>query len=163
MRVYTVIFNKVTITTAGTDQDLFMFAPVANKPIVLLAAEIYNAGIAADAGDAQEEFLPITIIRGLATVGSGGTAPTPQAICENDTAASFTARVNDTTIAVVGAGTTEILYAGCLPTRPGIDKPLTEQQWLRCTAAKTRMVIRLDGTVTDDIVMSGTAWVGEEN
>lgn len=163
MRVYTVIFNKVTITTAGGDQDLFMFAPATNKSIVLLGFEVYNASVAADAGDASEEFLPLTIIRGLATVGSGGSAPTPQLAAENDTAASFTARVNDTTVAVVGAGTTETLWAGNCPTRPGIDKPFTEEQWLRCSAAKTRMVIRLDGTVTDDIVMSGTAWVGEQN
>lgn len=163
MRIYTVTFNKVTITNAGGDQDFFDLAPATNKPIVLLGWEIYNASVAADAGDASEEFLPLTVVRGLATVGSGGGSYTPLPINENDAAASFTARINDTTVAVVGGGSTEVLWAGSCPSRPGIDKPLTEQQWLRCTAAKTRLVIKLDGTVTDDIVMSGTAWVGEEN
>src|SRR5215468_5644282 len=95
-RPYTVTFKAVSVTL---QQDFFYLKPAADKPIALWGFEVDNVGGTADAGDAQEELLDVAInyVPATVTVGSGGTAPTPNTLYPNDTAAGFTARVNDTT------------------------------------------------------------------
>lgn len=55
-RAYAVEFHSTTITTAGGDQDLFYIKPAADKPCIIEAVYLSNVGVAADAGDAQEEL-----------------------------------------------------------------------------------------------------------
>ena len=94
-RAYTVQFNAVSI---AAQQTLFYIKPAADKICIIEAFYLGVTGGAADAGDAQEELLDIQLIYlpATVTVGSGGTAPTPQPKSINDTAAGFVARTNDT-------------------------------------------------------------------
>lgn len=160
MRVYTVPFLSGTLPATNAI-DLWDIAPASNKPIALLGISLDNVGIATDAGDAQEELLPISIIRGFATVGSGGSSATAVAVQENDTAASFTARTLDTTVAVVGGGST-VNVAGL-----GWNErvPLREFWPLElcptCSSALTRLVVRITTAGADSLTISGTAWVAE--
>jgi len=155
-RLYTVVFQAVAITAS---QDLFMIAPADDKPVELLAVHF---GQHTDFGDAQDENLRWSVIRGLATVGSVGTSPTPQPVKGTNTAAGFTARCNDTTKAVVGAGTTEILHADDFNIRSGLyhrwDIPGSEPD---CTQGKTRIVVRLEAAPVDSITGDGTLLLGE--
>jgi hypothetical protein len=153
--IYTLTFDKVSVTAV---QDLFAIVAHASKQCVLLGFEIGVAGVAADAGDAQEEMLALRIRSGQTTAGSGGSAPTPVPVDASLAAAGFTARVNDTTQA--SAGTIVTHWTGAINNRVGIDKPLTDGQQIIFGAGR-RLTIELIDAPTDALTVSGTAWVQE--
>lgn len=161
-RIYVVEFENVTVSAA---QDLFEIAPATDKPIALHGFTLSNVGGTADAGDAQEELLRLIIIRGLATVGSGGTAGSAgtnmNPINPGDPAPSFGARTNDTTVAVVGAGTTINLFTDGWNVRIPYQMFFTPETRPICTASQTRMVIRLLSTPADALSVSGSAFFEE--
>lgn len=157
-RLYSVVFAAVSVTAA---QDLFYLKPAADKPCILEAAYCKAAGGTADAGDAQEELLRVEVIRLPATVtaGSGGTAPTPTPVNPGDAAASFTARVNDTTVATT-SGTALTPHADGMNNRVGFEYvPPPEHRLLVANAQA--IVVRLNTAPADAILLSGTAYVRE--
>ena len=107
-RFYTVTY-KATTLPATNAFDLFEITPADDKPVIFHGLKIAQAGTA-DYGDAQEEGVPIQIIRLGATVtsGSGGTTPTPRLVSATGTAASFTTEAANTTVATT-SGTLEEL------------------------------------------------------
>ena len=155
-RMYTVEFSDVSVTAAGTDQELFYIAPADDKPCKLVALYI---GQTTEVGDAEEEQLGIKVIRGHATVGSGGSAPTPSPLNPNDPASGFTARVNDTTIA--SAGTPIELHADSFNVRTGYQMIWLPDARPMVTQAQTTMVVRMTSTVADTMTMSATLYVEE--
>ena len=151
-RVYTVQFSGVA-TTAQT--DLFEITPADDKPVDILGLFI---GQTTDVGDAQDENLQIQIIRGHTTSGSGGSAPTPAPVDPIDTAAGFTAEVNNTTVA--SAGTAVTVHTDVWNGRAGYANwwiPGTEP---RATQANTTIVVRMSAPA-DSITLSGTLYVRE--
>lgn len=153
--IYTIPFSAATVSVA---QDLFIISAHASKQCVLLGFEIAVAGIAADAGDAQEELLALRIRSGLGSVGSGGAAAVIANVDSAGGASGFTARVNDTTKA--SGGTPVIHWQGAMNSRVGIDKPFTESQQLIFGASRI-LVIELVDAPTDPLALTGTAWVQE--
>src|SRR5690242_16165892 len=95
-RVYTVTFQAVAITVS---QDLFEITPADDKPVQFLGLFLAQN---TDVGDAQDEILRWSVIRGFTTSGSGGSAPTPRPTKRSDAAAGFAAEVNNTTKATTG-------------------------------------------------------------
>ena len=94
-----VVTLSFTLTNAGGTSDILSIQPAANKPCLLRRLKI---GQTSEVAEAQEEGLRFSIQRLPATftVGSGGTAiTTPPPVKRSSAAASFTARMNDTTIA----------------------------------------------------------------
>lgn len=157
-RTYTVPFTAVSVSAA---QDFFYIKPTADKPVTLEAVYLGVVGGSADAGDAQEELMDLRIIRlpATVTVGSGGTNPTPTPISPNDTAAGFTARVNDTTVATT-SGTALTMHADSMNSRsPYVYMPPPEHRLFVANAQA--IVVRLTGTPADAISMNGTAYVRE--
>lgn len=154
-RVYTVVFEAVSVTAA---QDFFELTPADDKPVDILAVVLTQVGNA-DIGDTAEELLRWSIIRGHATGGSGGSAPTPRPVDRSGPAAGFAAEVNNTTIA--STGTTHILHADAFNVRaPFIWIP---PPGMECEAsqADTTMVVRLNTAPADAITLSGTLYVAE--
>ncbi len=159
-RPYSVIFENVTITNSGGDQDLFELTPAAQKPVIITGLTLDNVGGTADVGEAQEEMLRLAIIRGHATSGSGGSAPTPQPLLSSGAAAAgFTAEVNNTTIASAGTGVT--LAALGWNVRIPLREFWPEEICLGASLTNTLLVVRLLSTVADDIAVSGTLYVVE--
>lgn len=157
-RLYTVPFTAVSISAA---QDLFYIKPAADKPCFLEAVYLSNVGGTADAGDAQEELLRIEIIRlpATVTVGSGGSAPTPGPVAVNDSAAGFTGRVNDTTVATT-SGTAVTLHADGWNVRvPYVWLPPPEHRLPIANAQA--LVVRLNTAPADAVSCSGVAYVRE--
>lgn len=157
-RAYTVTFTAVAVTAT---QDLFYVKPAADKPCILEYCSISNVGGTADAGDAQEELLRVEVIRlpATVTVGSGGSAPTPRALAVNDSAAGFTARVNDTTVATT-SGTAQTLIADGFNVRAGyIWLPAPEHRIVVANAEA--VVVRLNLAPADSLTISGTLVVRE--
>jgi hypothetical protein len=157
-RAYSVNFVNVAATA---QQDFFYIKPAADKPCVIEAVYIGATGGTADAGDAQEELWDVELIRipATVTVGSGGTAMTPNPLNTSDTAAGFTARVNDTTKATT-SGTALVIHADGMNQRiPYIFTPPPEH---RLIVANTQAaVFRLNTTPADSITLNGTMYVRE--
>ena len=152
-RVYAVTFDQVAVSAA---QDLFEITPAANKPIKIIGLFL---GQSSDEGDAAAELLPISVIRGNATSGSGGSTVTPTPLTPTDVAASFTAEANNTTIASTGSPVT--LHADAWNVQSGYPLMLPDQLKWPCTAGQTRIVVRVTAPA-DAITMSGTLYVEEE-
>lgn len=162
-RVYTVTAENISLANASGDIDICELTPADDKPIRLLGFEIDNVGGTSDAGDLQEEFLRLAIVRGHTTSGNGSAA-TPVALDPGDAAASFSAETNASTIASSGTGTT--VWAGGMSVRiPGpiffgdASNPL---MCPKATQANTTMVLRMLSTVADDVSVSVTVWVLED-
>lgn len=157
-RLYVVEFHGVAITA---QQDLFYIKPAADKPVSIELVKFSVAGVSADAGDAQEELYQIecVYVPATVTVGSGGTSMTPNPKIVNDTAAGFTARVNDTTKAT---------SSGTIVNRDS-DGMNSRNPYYWCPAPEHRDVVgnaaafcaRLNSTPTDSILCNGTMLVRE--
>lgn len=154
-RCYTVIFDNVSVSAA---QDLFEITPADDKPVEIVGLFLSQTGNS-DIGDAAEECLPIQIIRGHTTSGSGGTAPTPRPVDRTDTAAGFTAEVNNTTIA--SAGTTVTLHADNFNVRVGYQNWWPEGTEPQASQGDTTIVVRMPRAPADAITLSGTLYLRE--
>lgn len=151
-RSYSVTFSAVAVSAA---QDLFEITPADDKPVEIVGIEL---GQTSDAGDAADELLQISIIRGHATSGSGGSAPTPAVKDPDDTAAGFTAEVNNTTIASTGTPVT--LHTGAWNVRAGYINWFPEGDRPKCKQGQTTIVVRQTAPA-DAITMSGTLHLRE--
>jgi len=155
-RLYTVTFDNVSCTAA---QDFFEFTPADDKPIELVALHLSQNGVS-DVGDAAEELLTVQVIRGYTTSGSGGSAPTPVPVKSSiDTAAGFTAEVNNTTVA--NTGTAVIIDERNFNVRAGMDYIWPPGMEPGASQANTTMCIRLVRAPADAITLCGTAYVRE--
>lgn len=152
-RLYIVQFQGVTISAV---QDLIDITPADDKPVCLVEAHITQSS---DYGDAQDEGLSISIFRGNATVGSGGSAPTPVPVVASDAAAGFTARVNDTTAA--SAGTPVRLLSEAANVRVGWHYVPVPEARIVMSQAQVILSIRLNAAPADALVCDGWALIGE--
>lgn len=157
-RMYTISFGAVSVTA---QQDLFSFKPADDKPVTIHACYISNVGIAADAGDAQEELLRVVIIRGHTTIGSGGSNPTARPLASADTAFGPTTnvRANDTT--KVSGGTGVILHDDGFNNRVGWVYLPTPEMRILSNEGDGFVAVQLLSTPTDAILLSGTLYVEE--
>lgn len=151
-RIYSVEFSGVAVSAA---QDFFEILPAANKPVALHGVFLSQSS---DAGDSEEEFLRIRVIRGHTTSGSGGTSATPRPADSNDAAAGATAEVNNTTIA--SAGTAVNLHSEAFNSRAGLQLIWTPEMRPRCQNAEL-IVVRLLAAPADALTMSGTLYFEE--
>jgi hypothetical protein len=155
-RVYSV---PIQLTAVTTQVDLWDIAPADDKPIKLHAVYL---GQSTELGDTAEEQLGIQIIRGFATVGSGGSSATPTPVGNSiDTAAGATVRVLDTTVAVVGGGSTTHLHADTWNVRAPYQVIWTPEMRPGCSQADTRIIIRTTGAPADSVTIAGTCYFEE--
>ena len=160
-RAYALVFENVTVSA---QQDFFYVKPAADKVCLIEAVYISNVGVAADAGDAQEELLRVEGIRlpATVTVGSGGSASatgTLNPLAVNDTAAGFTGRTNDTTPATT-SGTARVLHSDGWNVRvPYVWLPPPEHRPIVANAEA--FVFKLLSTPTDGVACNGTIIVRE--
>ena len=159
-RRYSVAFENVSITLA---QDLFNLAPAADKPIRIRGVTLCNVGGAADAGDAQEELLRLSIRRFGATVtnGTGGTSPTPMTKDVDDVAAGFTCRVNDATTRASTSGTNSLWMPDGWNVRIPYALFFPEKHQLQAQTTGQRIIIGLDTAPADALSVSGCAFIAE--
>lgn len=152
-RFYTVTFNDVAVTAS---QDLFEIQPADDRPVKIWGLFLTQS---TELADAAEEQLRVAIIRGHSTSGSGGSTATPAVINPLDTAAGFTAEVNNTTIASAGTGVT--LHVMTWNVRSGLEMWWLPETGLIATQANTTIVVRLLAAPADSVSVSGTLYVEE--
>jgi hypothetical protein len=152
-RMYTIDIVAAALTVAA---DLVEITPADDKPVIVHGFEILQT---TDLGDAAEEVLGMTWVRGHTTSGSGGSTPTPRPLNSHDSAAGFAAETNNTTQASAGTGVNlqkhgwnvrvplSVLY-------PPEARPVVKQ-------TDTSLVLRLDGAPADSLTISGHVLVEE--
>jgi hypothetical protein len=152
--IYAVTFKEQTIANASGDYDFFEIDAAAEKPVEIVAIFLGNKS---EIGDAQEEMVSWSIVRGNTTTGNG-TSTTPRPLDASDGAASFAAETVASTPASAGTGV--ILHQDTFNIRTGLQiifppdmRPKTQGADLLC--------VRLDTAVADDVTMSGTLYVRE--
>lgn len=158
MGIFSVPFENVAVSAA---QDFFEIAPADDKPVRLLGFNVDNVGGTADAGDSQEEFWRVAVVRGHSSSGSGGgTVTSPHRIQGTGAGtASFTAEINNTTIASAGSPGT-IVAMGINVRAPGFYW-FPERVEPTASQADSLIVVRLLSTPADSINLSGTLFVEE--
>lgn len=161
-RIYAVTYNG-TITAAGGNTDLLSIQPASNKPVRLRGFRLSQIS---EVGDAAEEGLRVTVKRLPATftVGSGGSAITAAATLADaaDTAWSFTARCNDTTVATT-SGTAQVLEEiGWNERNSPCDFWYPDSQFCPKVKNGEGLVVCLETTLADDMTGCFTFWVEEE-
>lgn len=152
-RRYAVTFENVAVTAA---QDFFEISPADDKPVRLLGILL---GQSSDAGDAADELLRVTVIRGHATGGSGGSTATPAPLNPSDAAAGAAAEINNTTIA--STGTTVTLLSDCFNVRAGYQVWFPPECTPEATQTNTTIVVRLMAAPADSLTMNGTLYFEE--
>lgn len=157
-RMYAISFSAVSV---AAQQDFFSIKPATDKPIKLHSCYISNVGVAADAGDAQEELLAVIIVRDNTTIGSGGTNPAAALLAGTGQGFGPTTnvRVNDTV--KVSGGTGVVKHSDGFNSRVGWQYRPTPEERIECTATNGFIAIQLASTPTDAILMSGTLIVEE--
>jgi hypothetical protein len=153
--VYTVSFAATTFTAANGDYDFFEITPADDKPVEIVAIDIGNK---TELGDAQEEQVAWSIVRGHATTGNG-TATTARALDPSDGAASFTAETVGSTIA--SAGTAITVYQSTFNIRTGLYMVFPEIMRPKASQADTLLVVRLLTALADDADLTGTLFIRE--
>lgn len=152
-RTYSVIFSAVAVSAA---QDLFELSPADDKPVEIVGIEL---GQTSDSGDAADEQLQLSIIRGYTSSGSGGSAPTPAPLNSSaGAAAGFAAEVNNTTVANTGTAVT--LMTTAWNVRAGYIQWFPEDCRPGAGQGNTTIVVRTTAP-TDAVTMSGTLYVRE--
>ena len=151
-RTFAVSFNAVAITAA---QDLFEISPADDKPVRLLGLVV---GQYSDVGDANSENLSLSIIRGYTSSGSGGSAFTALPLDPNDSAAGFSAEINNTTVANTGTAVT--LWSDVWNTQAGYQVWFPDGAQPQASQANTTIVVRITAPA-DSITTNATLMVQE--
>ncbi len=151
-RVYSVSFSNVAVTAV---QDLISLLSTA-----AMAVELHGFEIGQISKTTVEQLrvsvkrLPATV-----TVGSGGNAATPRKALSGDSAATATARINDTAQATT-SGTAEVLHSDVLNVVNGLsffwppeDRPVV--------GLSQATILSLDTAPLASMSMSGTLYFAE--
>lgn len=149
-RIYVGSFENVAVTAA---QDFFELGPATNKPIAIHGYGLHQTS---DTGDAAEEILRISLVRGHTTSGSGGSTMTPVPLASSaDTASGDTTiEINNTTIASTAGST---LYVHGMNVRAGLEVWFPPEARPVASAADTTIVLRLLAAPADSLTMGG--WI----
>ncbi len=145
-RCYTVTLTPTAIAVATT--DLIELQAADDVPIGIRAIRVLQV---TDFGDAQDEVLRISVVRGNTASGSGGSAFTPVKKRPKDSAASFTAEVGNTTAA--NTGTTETVYSNGFNVRAGLDVIIPESDMAWTDQAANFLVLRLPAAPVDSLTI----------
>ena len=152
-RMYRAEFENVSVSAL---QDFFEMSPAANVPQILHAVFLSQV---TDVGDANEEMLRVSVVRGNTTVGSGGTDQTPQPNDQNDAAAvGGDVALNNTVEA--SSGTEEDMHSETFNIRTGWIFLPTPEMRPRVQNAEF-MCVRLLVAPGSAIFMSGTIYFEE--
>jgi len=151
-RFYSIQFNNVSVSAA---QDLFSVLSTASK-----AFRLCEFQLSADASTTTSELrLSIKRLPSTVTVGSGGSAVTPQPMLSTDSAATVTARSNDTTRATT-SGTAATLFSASINVLNGWQF-LPPPEYRPTFALSQAMVIGMEVAPASAIVFDAYAVIEE--
>jgi hypothetical protein len=155
MRSYKTPFGTPAAFTASF--DFLELTPADDKPIVLLRFNCFNT---TDLGDAAEEMLKTTVVRGNTVSGSGGTtAANGNSANPSDATSGFTFEALNSTKS--NTGTTKELAQIGWNVRIPMDFVYLPEERDEAGQGNTLLCWRCDSTPADSITVGGGATVGE--
>ena len=149
-----------TLSAAGGDTDLLSIQPADDKPCRLVG---WIIGQTSEVGDSAEENLRITVrhMAATVTIGSGGSAVTAVPLRPGtDTAAGFTARCNDTTVATT-TGTSTIMEELAWNERATPWERWIPEELRPLAVQGEVLIVRMETTPADDLTGGLTFFVEE--
>lgn len=154
MREYSCTFGPTAETVAV---DLVELTPADDKPLVVIALELFQSS---DFGDAQSEIIPHSLVRGNATSGSGGVAAAnANPVNPSDATSGFTYEALNTTAA--SAGTAKTIFQGGWQVLAGYLRVFVPEERREVSQGNTLLCWRLGAAPADSLTIGGEATVGE--
>lgn len=152
--VYTIKLAPTAYTVAA---DLVEITPADDKPVRILGFRVWQTS---DLGDAQEEVITLSWIRGHTTSGSGGnTGVARDPKHPNAPSAGMTAETGNTTAA--SAGTTTEPYTTGWNVRVPLEVVFTPQQQIEANQGNTTILLRMGAAPADSMTIGCSVDVEE--
>ena len=145
-RVYTINLTPAAATVA---LDLVEITVADDQPVLIHGFRVWQTS---DVGDAQEEIITLSWVRGNTTSGSGGNtsvAATPKD--HRMSAASMTVETGNTTAA--SAGTAVTPYSTGWNVRAPLEVTYTPEQRIRADQGNTLLVLRMGAAPVDSLTI----------
>lgn len=153
-RVYTIHLAPTAITAAA---DLVEISPADDLPVLIHGFRVWQT---TDVGDAAEEIITLSWIRGHTTGGSGGnTSVVPAPKNHRDAAAGMAVETANTTAA--SSGTTTTPYATGWNVRAPLEVVFTPEQRIRADQGNTTLVLRMGAAPADSLTIGVSVDVEE--
>jgi hypothetical protein len=152
-RMYTINLAPTAFTVAA---DLCEISPADDLPVLIHGFRVWQT---TEVGDAQEENITLSWIRGHTASGSGGSAATPVPKNHRDAAAGMAAEVGNTTAA--NTGTTTTPYATGWNVRAPLEVTFAPEQRIRTDQGNTTIVLRMGAAPADSITIGCSVDVEE--
>lgn len=150
---HTIVVSALAVSTA---LDLFELVAASTRKVKIREVRVAQYS---DAGDSQAEILPIQLIRGYTTPGSGGSTPTPANVVSGGRAAVASVAAGNTTLA--SGGSPEVLVADGWNVAAGwLWNPLVDE--FIVLAAGESLVVRIPSAPEDELTINATVLFEEE-
>ena len=145
-RVYTINLTPAAATVA---LDLVEITPADDKPVLVHGFRVWQTS---DLGDAAEEEITISWVRGNTTSGSGGnTSVTAPPKLRNSAATAMTVETGNTTPA--SSGTPVTVYSTGWNVRGPLEITLTPEQRFDASQADTLLCLRMGAAPADSLTI----------
>lgn len=155
-QMFTLTFQDETILNADGDIDVWEVIPATDRPIWIAGFVLSQNE---ELGDAAEEQLRWSIIRGF-TTSSNGTSTTARPVGDSAITSAFTAERLGEIVAVTG--TPHFGHSDGWNVRQPLLWLPPENMWIKCDAGDNRIVVRIEEAVADDISgVNSTLYVWE--
>ena len=152
--MYTINLAPTAFTVAP---DLTEIAPADDIPVLVHSFRVWQT---TELGDAAEENITLSWVRGNTTGGSGGnTGVTPVPKNHRDTAASMAVETGNTTAA--SGGTPVTCYSTGWNVRAPLEVVFTPEQRIRADQGNTLLVLRMGAAPTDSTTIGCSVDVEE--
>ena len=152
-RMYTINLSPTAITVAA---DLVEISPADDLPVLIHGFRVWQT---TDTGDAAEEIITLSWIRGYTTSGSGGSAGTAVPKNHRDAAAGFACEVGNTTAATTGTAVTT--YSTGWNVRSPLEVVFTPEQRIRADQGNTTILLRMGAAPADSLTIGVSVDVEE--
>lgn len=153
-RIYTINLSPTAIAVAA---DLIEITPADDLPVTILSTQVWQTS---DFGDAQEEELTLSWVRGNTTSGSGGNTSVARAPKDGrDAAASMTVETANTTAASSGTAVTP--YSTGWNVRMPFERVFTPEEQIHADQGDTLLCLRLGGAPADSLTIGCCVTVRE--
>lgn len=155
MAIFAATFTGISVTAA---QDLFELIAPSTRRVQIREVVL---GQYSDFGTGTAELLPISLIRGHTTAGSGGTALTPGNLVGHSGAGSAASAVKRNNTTVASGGTGVDLRAETWNVQiPWIWRPILDECFI--IDVSQSFVVRLNSAPADGLTMTGTLLFEED-
>ena len=152
-RMYAINLSPTAITVAA---DLVEISPADDLPVLIHGFRVWQT---TDTGDAAEELITLSWIRGYTTSGSGGSAGSAVPKNHRDAAAGFACEVGNTTAANTGTAVTA--YSTGWNVRAPLEVVFTPEQRIRADQGNTTILLRMGAAPADSLTIGVSVDVEE--